>query len=383
MSDYQSTFQQVAFFAQETTAGTLKVPSAGDAVPISAGFTMSQPTEVTASEEVLDTFSVLSRVKGRFKAGKFKGSIMLMPSGTKGTAPAEQPVMKGLLGKETVVANTSVTYAPYTTLPTFSIWNKVGNSVFFASGATINSGKISVGAKPEAMIEVEGGFMQLGWVGTDTLDGSVVGSVIPVSNPKLFCVGGLVQLQCAVGGKKDNAGAGFPIVSVNIASGTVTVTGTPGAGLTGDTIEPFLPTATYTSNSTPTSPCTVLLGGVSAKIRNAELEIKNNIAYLEDEITSSGFPETFSQGKREVVVSTGLYFRSVDLATLYDAKFLTEKTFSMAIGSGNGKVVTISLPVTIVEAPEMAEASNLKAINFKLSAAGSGAGENEISIAYT
>ena len=165
--------EQVAFACEETTKGTVVFPTAATEMIVSAGVVeINQQPTFTDSEEMNDTLDILERFADQVGAGSFICPIYIRPSGTAGTPPMGKMLFESLMGKETIVGGTSVTYGQQKTKPSFTLWSKKGHTVFFAAGACAESGQLSFSNKGASMVNFSGGFMQMGWAGTSAANGA-------------------------------------------------------------------------------------------------------------------------------------------------------------------------------------------------------------------
>ena len=165
--------EQVCFAVEETTKGTVKHPTAAAEMIISAGVAnINQQPAFTDSEEINNSLDVLERFQNQVGAGQWSLPIYIRPSGTAGTAPMGKILFESLMGLETIVTDTSVTYAQALTKPSFTLWMKKGHTVFFGSGACAESAALNFVNNGAAKVEFSGGFMRLGWAGTDAANGA-------------------------------------------------------------------------------------------------------------------------------------------------------------------------------------------------------------------
>lgn len=166
-------FDQLVYAVEETTKGTVALPTAAAEKIIAAGSaTMNQQANFSDSKEINNSLDVVERFQDQSGPGSWSCPFYIRPSGAKGTPPMGKVMLKSLMGLETIVGATSVTYAQATTKPSFTYWVKKDHTVFFAAGACAESGKPSFSNKGGSEIAMSGGFMSRGWAGTDAANGA-------------------------------------------------------------------------------------------------------------------------------------------------------------------------------------------------------------------
>ena len=369
------------FAVLESTAGSLTFPSDSDLV-IPAGYgVLNQNPTYTDSEEVIDSRSLINRFQDRLPAGDWELPIYIRPDGTLGNKPQGANIFKALFGAETADA-TGVFYTLAKELPSLSIWAKIGPQVFFCQGTTVNQMRFSVSVKGAPVLTFSGNFMYMGWVGTDTLSAAVDGTVtpvtaIPVTDAKKFRVGGRIVI-----GDDDNAGAGFEITAVDVATNTLTIS--PGIATTqaaGATVAPFLPTGTVVGSPVESRDITVSVGGVTTKIKSADLTITNNVQYLEDEIGPEAYPTAYVEDRRSVSGSLSLYFRQDDLKLFYDGYQGNEVALEIDCGQDAGKQARFIMDRVNLSVPRINPTAPTVELNMDFVALGTN-GEDEIKLNF-
>jgi len=159
--------EQVCLCCKETTKGTAVYPTAAAELVIGAGSVdINQQPGYSNSEEVANSLDVLDRFQDQVGAGTFKIPTYVRPSGAAGTAPMADVLYESLMGVGTNVVGTSEAYSQATTKPSFTLWVKKGHTVFFGTGACVDSGAFNFTNKGACKIDFSGGFMQMGWAGT-------------------------------------------------------------------------------------------------------------------------------------------------------------------------------------------------------------------------
>jgi hypothetical protein len=377
---------QEIFVVAETTPGTLVFPAAADLVVATGDGSLNQNPTFTDSEEIANTRSVLDSFRDITPAGTWEIPTYIRPSGAAGDVPSTAAILEALFGDETIVGGTSVTYGCAMSLGTVSIWVKKKHSgvdegtVFFASGATVDQLSLGVTSKGAVKGDFSGGFMQLGWCGTDQLNGALSGAEtdIVVNDAKKSCVGGRIKI-----GIDDNSGAGYAITAVNVSTETLTISpANAGAQDDDTTVAPFLPTGTKTGTPAENRNATLSVGGSEINFKNLDLTFTNAIEYLTEEITTSEYPEDYAEGKRNVDGSIDIYLRHDDLQYFYDAMQNTDKAIILTVSGGAGYIMALTMGQCRLSVPVVSSTAPTVSLNIPYKAKAS-TGEDEIEMAFT
>lgn len=377
--------EQELFIVKETTAGTLVPPTAASYV-IAAGEVPApnQQPSFTNSSEVRNTRGLRNRFQDKTGAGDWSIPLYVTPSGAAGTAPQEDVLMECLFGTKTVNGGTSVVYSLANTKPSFSMWLKKDHTVFWAKGCTVNSFKVMDETKDGAKMEFSGQFMRTGQAGTDTLDGAAAttDTVISVDDAKKFSVGSFVEFVES-GVTYNNTNAGYEITAVSVSGGTVTIT--PGLETDLDdasTIQGWLPTGTEVGSPIEARTGAVTIDTVAFAHNSFELNISDEVKYLDDEITTDGYPDTYVEDTRSVSGTTSLYFRQEDVKYYYDGQNNTEKAIAFSIGTAAGSILTFDMAVNIFDVPSLENVSPTLALRMNYTSLETN-GNDEITATYT
>jgi len=159
--------EQVCLCCKETTKGTAVYPTAAAELVIGAGvIDINQQPTYTNSEEIANSLDILDRFQDQVGAGTFSIPTYIRPSGIAGTAPMADVLYESLMGIGTNTGGTSEAYSQATTKPSFTLWLLKGHTLFFGTGACVDTGAFSFTNKGACMATFSGGFMQMGWAGT-------------------------------------------------------------------------------------------------------------------------------------------------------------------------------------------------------------------------
>lgn len=350
--------ETLLFAKKETTFGTGVKPAASDQVLIAGEGTIKQELGFITDAQKRNTFSMLSRIAGRFEPGDVSLPIYIKPSGTLGTKPEGAQLYEALFGREVVTGGTKVEYFLLRitdTRPSLTFWFKQGHFVYMAWGCVLNQATfpIKAGNSDDAVAQVNltAFFAELRWTGTDEANEtiSVAQSTLLVKDASKYSVGSYI----IVGGD-DNGGVGFEVTAVNIATNTLTLSPDINNVTTNDQIDPWLPAGTELGDPVHGRLGIATRGGVNLPLLSSEITIDNKIKMLNEEKNGLNFANRFIHANaREINVNSEIYF-DADAA-----KFFSESSRSIQadvvvpIGDTAGKRVTLTVKNVELNSPEV------------------------------
>jgi len=375
---------QKVFVVKETTIGTLAYPADANMV-VAAGYcSMNQQPSFSDSNEIKNSRDILERFQDQFPPGTWALPMYLRPSGAAGTAPDGDVLFECLMGTKTVTGGVSVAYTQDMEKASFSLWCKKDHTVFWARGCTVNQLDLELGITGGAKSDFSGEFMEMGWAGTDLINGALSTSdtAVVVDDAKKFTVGSKIELvESDV--VKNNSGSGYEITAINVSTNTLTIS--PGAEEAindNSTIRGYLPDGTETGAPLESRKGYLQLDSVTTPIQTYQLTVNDPAQMLQDEIRATDYPEEYAEGTRNIEGSIGVYFRQDDVPYFYDGQNSNEKDIDMIIGDTAGSIVTVSAPQSELEVPGISEADPTVALNMNVKAKGS-TGEDSLSITFT
>ena len=375
---------QKVFCVKETTKGALVFPASANMV-VAAGYcTMNQQPSFSDSEEIEESRDVLERFQDRFSPGSYTIPMYLRPSGTPGDAPDGDVLFECLMGTKTVNAGTAVVYSQAIEKSSFSLWCKKGHTVFWARGCTVNKADLSLAVSGGARCDFSGEFMEMGWAGTDAIDGalSLSDTAIVVDDAKKFTVGSYVEFEDG-GTTYNNTNAGYQVTGVNVGTNTVTIGTGLESALTDDSIiRGFLPAGTKTGAALESRKGKAQFASVDTPVQSMSVSINDPAQMLADEITTTDYPEDYAEGVRDITGSTAIYFRENDLDYFYDGQNSNQQALAMVVGDTAGAIVTLNMPQTEIEVPNVSESDPTVALNMNFKALGN-TGEDSATITFT
>jgi len=377
---------QVVMLVKETTSGTLVFPvTGGTAVEtIAAGdAVMNQMPNFTDSDEISNTRDILNRFSDARPAGTWTIPTYMRPSGTAGSAPQDDLLYESLFGTKTVNSGVSVVYTQAIEKPSFSIWMQKDHTVFFAKGAVATSMQPSITNQGGVKQEWSGGFMWMGWCGTDALASSASSAAtsIVVTDAKRYSVSGRIYNYTE---DDNNSGAGYEITAVNVSTNTLTIS--PGISTgwsSADVIKPFLPSRVEVGDPLANSLTTVDIGSDTGKVvQSLDFTLGDPAQYIEDEISTQGYPTAYLETARDYSGKINLYLRKQDVKYFYDAYNDTSVDVDINFGSTAGSQAVLNLPYASIEVPEITV--NAPAINMSIGVKALGSsGEDSASLTFT
>lgn len=372
-------YEQLAYAVKETTKGTAVFPSAATELIVAAGSVdINQQPTYTDSDEINDSLDTLARFRDQVGAGTFTIPSYIRPSGAAGTAPMGDVLFESLMGTKTVVASTSVSYTQAKTKPSFTLWVKKDHTVFFGTGACCESGKSSSTNKGGSRFDFSGGFLKMGWAGTDSANGEVTASdQIIVNNAKLFTAGAFVAL-----GSDDNTGAGYEIESVNLTTNTLTMVDTVSCADEA-VVKGFLPSSfTPVGDPIENKDLTITFDAESKILKTLDVTINSPVAWQTDEITSDGYVTEYIEDKRSISVNPTALFREQDVGYFTDAMEGEQVAVVAVLSDGAGKICTMNYPYTTLEVPNITTSAPTVSLTITGTALGN-VGEDSCSIVFT
>lgn len=323
------------FLNEESGIDDSTFPAAGDAVVLQGELTWpTQPDDYEPMREILNSYSAAQLTKLLRAAGAVSFNTYSRPSGSAGTAPAEGPLLVALGMSETIVAGTSVTYAPSITKNQYSLWIQTANGIIFCTGLTVTAVTISQEANGSWMYAWTCKFARLGWTGETTLtvQADLGATSLTVANGDNIAKGSYIDVGSSTVSYKvtaitDNTVTITPALDVTVPSGS-TVSGTD------------LPTPTIVGTPSQIKPI-VKVGSTAVNWRTWSATIEQDVAYIEDEIPAdpltAEFPTDWNADDRTVSAELAGIMRTDDLQYLKareaDQAFVVDAATNAAAGS--------------------------------------------------
>lgn len=382
-------YQQNVFATLETTKGTLAFPAAaGTDVVVAAGFPdMNQNPAFVQSQEVVYSRDILNMFQNVTPAGTMTLPFYIRPSGSLGVVPMGANLLTSLFGKQTIVASTSVTYAQQVTKPSLSVWFQRGHTVFNAAGAVVDSMKIGYTTKGGLLATATLQFLQLGYAGTSQVSTAAAQAAtsVTVDDGTKYTVGSVIWNSTTQAGAGDKATNGYTVSAVvgNVLTIAPGIVGTGGWAI-GDTIQGYLPTGAPAGTALAMRQAAFTVEGTSRNLKGLDFSYGDSVKVLDDEITTSGYPQSYIESSRVITGALHAYLRRNDIGLITSGMSTNKGALSIAMGTVAGSIATLNMPKVVYEVPQLK--NNAPAVEFDLkytAISNSGAGEDSCTLAFT
>jgi hypothetical protein len=378
--------EHTIFAAPETNRGVLAAPVAADLIIPAGNGQLNQVPGYTDSEEIVDSRSLLDQFRDAAGPGTWSLPMYLRLAGP-GVKPQGASLFKAAFGAEAVASETSVTYTLAKALPSFSLWMKYGGMVLFAAGATANEVRLALSRGGAVTWEFSGGFMRLGWCGTDKLGAAITYVATPittinVADARKFAVGARIVIGTDANGP--DGGLGYQVTAVDLEEDLLTISpGIETSQLLNAAVTPWLPVGTKIGAPVESRHTSISFdGGSSAiKIKAMELTLSNNIQYLEEEISDDEYVTDYVEDRRSVTGSVTLLARRDDVIWIQSG-MASGQTEDVAISMGEdeeGKTAVLAIPKARLTVPEVSPTAPTVDLQMQLTGLGA-TGEDEISL---
>lgn len=394
--------EQAIFTVPEVSVGTLTYPAADQSTTnqgvVGAGYAeLNQNPNFTDSPEIINSRDIINRFQDITPAGTWSVPMLIRPSGSAGSVPQGSAMLKAIFGKETIVGGTSVSYEQTLIKPSFSLWMRKGESIFFSQGGTASGGSLDLTSSGAPTLNLNGGFMKMGWAGTTG----------GIDRPHSGATATDTTVTLATGeGQKFTVGAMFYNETLGEpASYDPTFAATADVykvtDVTGDvlTFEPALDTGVTWSaddvlsgylpdivnvgspleskdtvfglyeatldGTTPSTP--IVTGSDDIRFQSLNLNLNDPVQYVEDEVGQGGYPTDYLENTRDISGSVSLYFRRDDIRYFADGYAGIENGVIVSVGDVAGDRIKMIMPRCTMEIPTISTnepAVNLS-INFK------------------
>lgn len=343
--------EEQIFVKKEDPEGTLVYPTAAEAVLITAASAIGAEIEFIDDEQLRDSRSRLSAIKGRTHPGEWSMNTYLKPSGTVGIPPETDVLFECLMGKKSTPGNVVYELDSSINLPSFSLWVKKGHAIFAMEGCTVNTAEFTISGSEIVSVAWGGNFMQWYKGGTAYAAGAVApgASTVTVDDATRFAGENKVKiiLDAAAAVPDDNGGLGYLITDINYGTNVITFSPVAVTGCAnGAAIRGWIPS----SQSTLGDPIhgkitTVEIDDVPATLLSASISMVNNIKYYEDEMNAQWYATTYgTTGWREVNAALSLYFRKPTTAYFYRSEYQIQDKLEIYVGTVAGKKVEFLMP---------------------------------------
>jgi len=312
---------KILFAKAETTFGTPSYPIGTDVLLLTGDGSFKQPRSKAEDLQARPTLSRLPGTPGPYEVGEYSFPCYIKPAGSLGVAPKGGQFLTALMGTETIVGATSVTYSLGgidDDFDSLTIVYKHGHIVYFVFGAIVNGAELPIEAGTEDSAigagTFSGQFLRMVYAGIDNLnDGAGLTALdvtATVDDDTKYMIDAKIEFQKADGTWENNADAGFLITDINRTTHVLTFTPAIGAVIPDDAeIRGHVPAATDAGVKVHGryGMATEDIAGAGfndIKIAKSNTSISNNFKILNYEKTNTGYPESAVKAtNREVKIN--------------------------------------------------------------------------------
>lgn len=341
-----------AFVVEETAFNTPVFPSTNDYVAVTSTPTIDQELELLDNEELVNTRSRSSPILGRYMPGGWSFVTYIKPSDVAGTAPEVDTLWKCALGTKATAAS-YIRYTPAHTLPSFTLWMRMGHTIYECIGSTVNEVAVNIAGTDIGKLNWSGGYARMIKSGyttiVDALSGGYPITRISVANAnEYFEVGSVIYI-----GSDTNSGSGYTVTAV----GSTYVDITPGistAQSAGAVIAGYLPAGTKVGTPQHGTLGYCTHDGDNFAILSSVVTINNNIQYMIDEKNETRYADDFVELRREITFSLEAYFIESGVNRWSEAFARTQSQFIIPCGTVAGSIFQLTMPYIELNNPTLA-----------------------------
>lgn len=348
--------EEAMFGIIEDNCGVLKKPTSSDRMFTTGPVDFGQDQEFNPDEQIRETASESSRLKGRKMIGDFSLSSYVKPSGTVTTPPEMDALFQALLGAGQVQGQT-YEYTLANQLDSVSIWVKKGHTVFAFRGATIESAEFGIAGDVQAGIGWSGRFMEQLIAGTSKANGNYTNQstiVLQATHAQRYSKGMYITV-----GADTNGGAGYLITGVNQTTHKLIISPalqqSPSAAGVDPTVSPWWPTAGNEIGEPGHGKMgLVTIDNKDTVILSARVTLTNNIKYYENEKNDKWTSERFGRpGKRGVEGEIEINFLEEGPSYWYRAEYQISQGLIIPVGNVSGYIMEIHIPYAEYGTPKV------------------------------
>lgn len=347
----------VLFIAIQTGPGVINKPLSSGTVYLTAAPTITQKPRNADNKEMRRTRDSQPGTVVGMSIGEFKFSTNLVLSGSKGVVSCIHPLLLSTYGRHTITTNEKVTYTHYLYDDDYvylTVLAKKDSETQILLDCVVDSLTLKSTAATLQVVEFSGYFLKKFNAGTGFLNAAITGTppataivMKTKAETETFEPGAYITV-----GSDDNTGQGFLITAVNVDTKTLTIQG----GVT--TAQPANAIVTGWAPVDVASGYAIdggfgefivdpnSEGPAAVQIISADYTLKNSIAKIEDERTSTtgGYTGRYGKGKREVTFNTDEYLTIDGLPAEYHLKKNSSITVELNMGDEDGKKAQIIIP---------------------------------------
>jgi hypothetical protein len=385
MKKFSLANEEELFVKKETTEGTLVYPVASDKVLAVGAATTNQDGEFLDDAQVRPRRSRATPIRGRTNAGAWSFNTYVKPSGVLGTKPEADVLLECGMGKKTGGGASPIVYALDSTsnLPSFSLWRKVGHTVFSAAGATVNVADFSIAGNEIAQIAWSGEFMKWYYAGTAYLTGIAApgDNHVHVNDATRFSGAGKIKVTV---GADTNGGLGYLVTGIDYVTNTLTVSPVLSAGAASlSAVAGWYPTSgTEVGQPVHGKLGLVTIDSTPAVVLSGKITLTNNIKYYTDEKNNQMYPTIYgAPGFRDVTGSIQLYFYRNTSSYWYRSNSQIQDALILPAGNVPGRIMELSCPRIEYKTPTISGDTETM-VELPFTAVASPAGDDEFTVTF-
>lgn len=224
--------------------------------------------------------------------------------------------------------------------PTVSVWMEFDHFVSFMSGCVVTQATFPMSNTGGQAVNFSLQGRKMGWCGTSAV-ASVSGKVVTLEagGADAYTVGAIVYNKTRA---DDNSGAGYTVTAVDATANTITLSATPSSWAADNVLAPWLPEASAIGFPLESRDARVYVSGIVGRRREGELQISTPTTFTAE--IGDEYPGENADGKREITLTGGLYFRREDAREFGRGYRGYELPVRLTMGDEMGKIFSASLP---------------------------------------
>ena len=366
----------VGFVKAESTYGTAVKPAATDAFRATS-ITLGAPVGREFPNDVRQTRSRIQRITTRTPVQPWAAEGILRPSGTAGTSPDINLILKQAFGTETTAVGTSVTYSLKKDMIDLSMDvyrsnTDLGEGV---TGAIVQN--LSFNWSGDSFITWSASGVGKDYIQTgNSLVNGTSGAVtaVVVDDADFFTPYSVISIDT------DND---IQVTAVNYSTNTLTIASTTVAD--NDVVKPYFPTPTLAGDPLFGTQGTLSLDNGSTTITHlgGSINLSTGVDLLNTEFGGSSATDVINPSYREVTGNIDFLVRKDEANLFTEFRRKVQKDVVVTLGTDSGKRMKINCNVTEFEPSQRdSPESDMLRYTANFVALASSAGEDELSIVF-
>jgi hypothetical protein len=146
-------------------------------------------------------------------------------------------------------------------------------------------------------------------------------------------------------------------------------------------IEPFLPTGAIIGHPIESKYTSVTINQIPSTIKTMDLTVGDAAKYFDDEISISGFPDSYVEDDRSITGSLGLRFRKAEAARFYAGFNGVNVPWEIVFGHIAGQMMKVNMGKVNMEIPKLTDNKPAVDMDIPIKALGT-LGEDSMSLTF-